>query len=376
MRNRIIHINPISSDLLGIRARKGLYTRIVRKLRSFLKFFRQVNPNLYVLSPVFLPFQGNPVLDRINNIILKTQLTTVMFLLRMKKPLLWIDNVRAADFIKNFSWQLIVYHASDCFEECPYTNNKAKLKEREAYVSNNSDVIICVSKKLYEAKQNVKAKVHYLPHGVDFEFFRKAVEDHQTFDRIFQRSRFIAGYFGTLTAQNDIELLEYCAVNLPNVYFVFAGQITAGDYGKLSKMPNVIFLGRVPYKKIASLCATFDVCLLPWKMNKWIANCNPLKLFEYMASGKPIVSVPICEIVDKYSGIVSLAETKEEYCNAIVWELNNDTDERRCLRIETARKHSWDNHIQRLSHIISNAISAKNAELTKFRYAHSIRAFK
>jgi hypothetical protein len=81
-----------------------------------------------------------------------------------------------------------------------------------------------------------------------------------------------------------------------------------------------------------------------------------------MASGRPIVSVPIGEVVEKYADIVSLARNKEEYCDAIVWELNNDTAERKRRRIETAREHSRDNHIEQLSRIISDAVAAKKRQ--------------
>jgi len=169
----------------------------------------------------------------------------------------------------------------------------------------------------------------------------------------------IAGYYGTLTIENDIELLQYCAMQLREVSFVFAGQVTSGDFEGLFKQPNVYFLGRIPYEQIPALCACFDVCLLQWKMDEWIRFCNPLKFFEYMASGKPIVSIPIDEIAERYSDVVSVATTKEEYCKAITWELNNDTHERAHQRIKIAQEHNWDNHIEQLSHILSNAIATK-----------------
>jgi len=357
-------VNPISSDLLAVRSWRGFLARINRKLNSLLKFTRRAGNNLYVLSPLFLPFQGNPALDWVNNTLLKFQLKILMSFLGIKRPLLWIENVRAADFIGSFNWQLVVYHVSDLFTECPYTHNKARLKDREAYISNHSDLVLCVSQQLYQSKQNLKAQVSYAPHGVDFEHFRKAVENRKVSTRLSQDHHPIAGYFGTLTAQNDIELLQYCAANLKDVTFVFAGRITAGDYSKLTKMTNVIFLGQLPYEEIPTLCATFDVCLLPWKMNEWIAHCNPLKLQEYMASGKPIVSVAIREVVDKYSGVISIAHNKEQFAQAIRWELQNDTPERARKRIEIAKNHSWDKHVEKISELIETTIAAKqNSEL-------------
>jgi glycosyltransferase involved in cell wall biosynthesis len=148
---------------------------------------------------------------------------------------------------------------------------------------------------------------------------------------------------------------------LKDVTFVFAGQITGGDYDELARSPNVIFLGQLPYEEIPALCATFDVCLLPWKMDEWIKQCNPLKLQEYMASGKPIVSVSIREVVDKYSEIISIAHNKEQFANAIRWELQSDTPERSHKRIQIAKDHSWDKHVEKISDLIKKTMATKQA---------------
>ena len=354
--NRVVYVNPVSCDLLGIQGKNGVLNRIKRKTKSVLKFIRKTESNLYVVSPVFLPIQGIDLIDKINNILLRMQVGLVMYWLGIKGAILWVENVRWADIIKFFRKRLVVYHVSDLFELCPYTNNKDKLRQRERHISENSDLLICVSKELYRAKQKTNSNAHYLPHGVDFELFRKAADNGKSYNGFENISNPIAGYFGTLTAENDIELLEYCAENLPEVYFVFAGEITAGDYSKLMQMGNTVFLGKVAYADIPDLCAVFDLCLLPWKMTEWMANCNPLKLLEYMASGRPIVSVPINEIADKYCDVVSIAATKEDFCRAIRWELQNDTDCRREKRISIAHANRWENHNNHLCEIIEAAL--------------------
>ena len=358
-KNKVVYVNPISSDLLGMRARGGPSARIIRKLKSILKFVRKVSCNLYVVSPIFLPVQGTLIPDKINNTLTTMQLKLLQFFLKVKKPLLWVENIRAADFVSHFNCQLVVYHVSDRFDECPYTRNKEKLRLREETISQKSDLTICVSEKLYGWKKDLNANVYYLPHGVDFGLFREAVERNIYLEELDRIPKPIAGYFGTMTANNDVELLLYCTRKLPDISFVFAGQISGGDYSKLLKMPNVYYLGRLPYEKIPFLCAGFDVCMLQWKMSNWIRYCNPLKLFEYMASGRPIVSVHIDEVAEKYSNVISIANNKEEFCSAITWELHNDTAERRNARIRIAEQHSWDRHIEKLSQIIVDTFAAK-----------------
>lgn len=357
--NKILYINPFSSDLLGGQ-KKGLSKRITRKLKSTFKFVRKVQSNLYVLSPLFFPVQHKAFANRLNNRVLSLQIRLMCKALNMPRPILWVENPRAADLLDCFGAKVVVYHVSDLFTKCRYTADKAMLNQREAHIFHRSDVVICVSKTLYDLKAADHTNVHYLPHGVDFHLFNQAAQRHELYEGLVDVPKPIVGYFGTLTSSNDIDLLQFCASRLTDMSFVFAGQITAGDYSELAKLPNVHFLGKVPYEKIPELCAGFDVCILPWKMSEWIYHCNPLKTMEYMASGKPIVSVPIQEMVDTYSDVVSIAHDKEAFCHAIQWELQNDTMERANRRIEIAKAHSWDHHLDRLSGIIKDAIAAKD----------------
>ncbi len=354
-RNKVLFINPFSSDLGG-GIRRGFLSRLVRKCKSVVKCLRQPEKNLYVYSPLFLPMQGNPIIDQINNYLLMVQLKLICHYLKMSDVILWMENVRAADMMRWFNSLLTVYHVSDLFSKCKYTANKAVLEKREAYITARSDLLICVSRLLFDMKSRHHNNVHYLPHGVDFECFRKAEEQSLMLDEIKDIPRPIAGYFGTMTNNNDIDMLVYCARQLPHVSFVFAGQITGGDYRELLSLPNVYHLGRLPYEKIPALNANFDVCMLQWKVTDWIRNCNPLKLFEYMASGKPIVSVEINEVVDNYANLVSVAYSKEEYCQAISNELALDSTERRKARIEAAARHGWDSHVEIISGLMEQTI--------------------
>jgi len=377
-KNRVLYINPFSSDLREA-TKSGITARIIRKLKSTVKFLRQPQKNLHVFSPIFFPLQGNRVIDCVNNALLRFQIMSVRRVLGMSKPILWVENIRAADILRWFDPLLQVYHVSDLFSEDEYTANREILRPREEKVSRASDILICVSKRLFKVKstQHNRNNVFYLPHGVDFELFRKAANNgDNSIKELANVPRPIAGYYGTMTAYNDIELLEYCAAHLRDVSFVLVGQITGGNYQELAKQPNVYLRGKVSYEQIPSLCACFDVCLLQWKMSKWIEYCNPLKFFEYMASGKAIVSVPIDEIVENYPNVVSVAGTKEEYCKAITWELNNDTNERAQRRIEAAKDHSWDSHIEQLSQIISEAVETKTVERTNVEQTNSGRISK
>ncbi len=358
--HRVLYVNPFSSDLSGggsVR-KHGLGVRIRRKLGSCAKYLKQPRENLFVFSPWFLPLQGRAGIDALNNLGLASQLKLVSRLLGFEHPVLWLENVRAADALSWFRPRASVYHVSDLFADDTYVSNPRRQKAREARLSDACDLLIGVSRELYELKQPTRPNVHYLPHGVDFERFRETAERRLPLPEVADVPQPIAGYFGTMTEHNDIEMMVYCARKLPHVSFVFAGQITSGDYAELARLKNVHLLGKLSYDKIPQLCASFDVCMLQWRMCDWIRKCNPLKMMEYMASGNPIVSVEIDE-AKQYKDVISIAHNPEEFCAALEWELRRDNASRRDRRVAIAAQHSWVSHAERISRWIEDIVIRK-----------------
>jgi glycosyltransferase involved in cell wall biosynthesis len=351
--NRVLYINPFSADLpAGIS--RGLGRRVWRKLRSTLVCFRKVRDRLYTFSPVFVPRHGRPTIDRINNALLQAQIRSVCRLLSMRPTIVWFENPRAADALDWYTGALKVYHVSDLFTACRYTRDRKTLEKREARLTMESDALICVSHALEQAKRRMRdGDVHYLPHGVDFPRFHAAGEARPPYPELADLPRPIAGYYGTLTASNDIELLQYCAESAPDISFVLGGTITQGDYSGLQSLPNVRFLGQVPYERVPALAANFDVCLLPWKLSEWIRHCSPLKFYEYLASGRPIVSVPIPQVLADAERLVGVAETPADFLVAIRRELAEDNDTRRDARIDLAERHDWERQLEQLSALLA-----------------------
>ena len=175
-KNKVLYINPFSSDFSG-GIKSGMSRRVARKIKSIVKCLKRPAKGLYVFSPVFIPPQGRPIIDAINNVFLKLQIKLVCLFLGFSKPVLWMENVRAADALDWFDNKIVIYHVSDLFEECNYVSNKNMSRIREQKISESSDALICVSHRLYETKAGQRENVFYLPHGVDFELFRQAAND-------------------------------------------------------------------------------------------------------------------------------------------------------------------------------------------------------
>jgi glycosyltransferase involved in cell wall biosynthesis len=169
------------------------------------------------------------------------------------------------------------------------------------------------------------------------------------------------GYFGSLTDSFDQENIRYCAARHPELSFVLIGRIVT-DFSALRDLPNVHFLGYKKYEELPMYGAQFDVGLLNWKMTEWIKYSNPLKTNEYLAMGKPVVSVPIDEIERNYSDRIRVGQTKEELCRLIVEEIESDSDDKRWARARSVLDETWESRVELMSRLIGKHLPGFESE--------------
>lgn len=364
--SKVLFINTISPSLPSIKSANFL-RRLKRKLPSLLRIFRKPLPNIYVFTPFVLPFSKYKLLQKINALFLPIQLRTLMFLLGFNKTIFWVSNLAAAPLLKRLKYELLVYSCTDKFDATRYVKAKKQMSLFDEMLVQQADIILCVSRALYRYyKQRAGNVVHYLSHAVDFNHFNNAYLNASLPPAEMQTiPKPIIGYYGSLTDSNDLEILFYCAQRRPEWSFVLIGKITGGDFRKIQQLPNVYMPGYKRYEELPRYAVCFDVCLLFWKITEWIKFCSPYKTKEYLAMGKPVVSVPIPEIMEEFSDIISVAKTKEEFLNAIEDVLNNDTQEKQEARISKVREFTWENYVTTFSSILEFTLEKKNEKPVK-----------
>jgi glycosyltransferase involved in cell wall biosynthesis len=184
-----------------------------------------------------------------------------------------------------------------------------------------------------------------LDHGVDFELFASAENDHHVPPDVSDVPGPIVGFFGGFGQHTtDVSLLERVVGLMPDASFVFVGRSSA-ECKALAAMPNVHMLGQRPYEMIPHYGKRFDVAIMPWQQNEWIKACNPIKLKEYLALGKPVVSRPYDEL-RKYADVVYEAVSPEEFVAAIRRALREDGPDRIAARRDMVRDASWNRKAQ------------------------------
>ena len=353
-KNKIMYINNLSFTMPNVKTigKTALILRIKRKLISYVRMYYRVSKNITVFNPVFLPFIYDRF-PRLSLVLLRMQISALQKILGMRDPIVWIENPFGVRIISSLKPECVLYYRTDKFEAHRDLKIKQTLESLEHELTRQADYIFCVSRKLYEDKLVERQKgVYYLPHGVDLEHFSTAINDLPIPADIEAINKPIIGYFGSLTESNDEDLIHYIAVSRPEYSFVLIGQ-KLSRFHKISNLKNVYFFGAREYDDLPRYGKAFDVCLLVWKMSEWIQYCNPVKTMEYLAMGKPVVSVPIPEVKSKFDGVISIADDKDEFLTMLDNELKNDTPEKQRMRIETVRSETWRARAEEISRIIS-----------------------
>lgn len=231
-----------------------------------------------------------------------------------------------------------VYDLMDLYSGFPEA--RAELVEAEEQLISKSDIVLTTADNLYEYAKGLNKNVHMIKNGCDFQYFSNPIKNG-LLEGISDKP--IIGYFGAINSWFDVESLEYVIKENKDKYFVFIGSINTNSIRRLYKYKNVFFLGEVDYEKLPGYLAYFDICTIPFLLNDLIKNTNPVKFYEYISSGKPVVSVRLPEL-EQYSEICYLYDTKEEFNDCIEKALIEEkgVEEK---RIDIAKKNSWDSRV-------------------------------
>ncbi len=225
----------------------------------------------------------------------------------------------------------------DCMDDyASFANSGRPAREMERDVVLGADLAVCSSVHLQQKLLRETGREPALVrNGVEAERYaarpsRLALEpDGKT-----------VGYWGATAEWTDIELLMHAARTLPGVRFVLIGDVLRIDVSELKALPNVTMLGRVEYERLPEYLHAFDVCLLPYRVCDYALASDPMKVWEYMSAGKPVVAVRFPEI-ERLDGLITLTSTREEFVEGIRRGLAERDPEKAAARMEFARANTW-----------------------------------
>jgi glycosyltransferase involved in cell wall biosynthesis len=193
---------------------------------------------------------------------------------------------------------------------------------------------------------------------VDFAHFARAQQESLSVpEELARLSRPVVGFFGLIESWIDLDLVGYLAEQRPDWSFVLIGRV-AVPADHVPQLANVHFFGPRPYSTLPAYGRGFDAAIIPYRLTRQVMHANPIKLREYLAMGKPVVSVRTPEI-DKFGGLVDIVDTKEEFRDRLDAVLarparQQDIDRRQ----QAAAVWNWDRRVEEALTVVREHIAS------------------
>lgn len=336
----VLYVNSIVMQKLNIGQRKKFVQRLVRKAKSIFTGLQKTGEGFWVYSPFSLPVQHIKILKPLNEMLLRMQIKHVSQKIGLKSPVVWVACPPACDIAIKMKKIKLVYQRTDRFEDFPNVDIEL-VKSFDRKLKENADLTIYVNDALFQEETDQCRKAFYLDHGVDFDMFSGPINSDSEPSDLLPIPKPKAGFIGSIDDCNpDIDFLEKVIEFLPDISFVTIGREQM-DCSAFKARKNVWMLGQKQYEDVPEYGKRFDVLLLPLKQSKWAEAVNPLKLKEYLAMGKPVISTPFPEL-KKYEDVVYVADTPDKFAGCIRAALSEDSPELIRKRQEKVKDSSWD----------------------------------
>ncbi len=314
------------------------------------------NITVYATPPLLPFFNKNKTINKINQKRLARFVRKKMKKHGFENPVLWCYSPSSADAVPYIPHSALVYDCVDRHSAYKGLIDENVVNSLEKSLSEQANTVFATASGLYDTLLEYNKNTTLLPNGVNFEHFNRAATE--TFDipeDMKDIKHPIIGFVGMLQECIDYDKIEAIAKMRPDWSVVLVGKTLPGvnlDY--LKQYPNVHFLGMKKYDDMPSYIQNFDVCLNVFRDGNLSRDVSPLKFYEYLATGKPVVSTPQPEQVLDYADAVYIARGEEDFINKCEDAMNEPDGAKTNLRIEYARNCSWDARVREMEKILAS----------------------
>jgi len=337
--HRVLWLNSVCARRPDFGSGRDL-RKIGRKLLAFLKGPRVVAPNLWVYTPLVLPFPYTRAATLVNRWILRATVWLLRARLGMRDFQLWTFLPTTDAYIGVMGESVAVYYCTDEWSGFAHLDGQP-VAAMERAVCAKADVVFTTSVPLRERKAVYNAETHLASHGVDHAHFARALDaDTPIPTELRDLPRPIVGFFGLIESWIDIDLLAHLAASRPEWSIVLIGR-AAADVSRLRPYPNVHLLGRRPYAELPGYAKAFDVAVCPFVLSELTRCINPIKLREYLSAGLPVVATAIPEAA-AYARSCRLVRGSAAFVTACEDALREDSPELRRQRSDAMRHETWE----------------------------------
>ena len=358
--NRVLFIENTGVRAPGISDMPRIKKRILHWWKS-TKGFRKEMENLYVYSPIILPFPYSRFARWINRFLLLRPLKNWMKVMEFYDPIIWtfLPTPIVIDVVEEIPHKAFFYYCTDNFSATSKAARKIISYEQE--IAGMADALFVMSPSLAEYFSKLNKNVTCVPMGIDTHKFLNAEITGQLVPEMEAIEGTIIGYIGGIRNSIDQALVAYCAQNMPDTKFVFIGPLQS-DVAELKKIENIVFIGQKSHIELPKFIKYFHACIIPYKKDDYTDNISAAKLNEYLIMGKPVISTNLSGVEHfnrENNNIVSVVRSHEEFLEAIKMAVLEDNEGLRKRRKEAALANSWENKVEKMSGIVEAVIKAK-----------------
>lgn len=331
--------------------------RLMRKIAETLRGPRRIAPQMWHCTLPQIPFRRSAVFQALNRNLASRLLRRWIRKLGWRRLISWFAVPHPGFMARRLAEDYVVYYCVDDYSALPGVDRQAVARMDEE-LTRQADQVFAVSSQLLASKRALSSAVAYAPHGVDFELFAAASDPATVPAPLAAKLPHpVVGYFGVVGAWLDMELLLFLAKSRPQWSFLFVGR-TAADVTALRALPNVVLAGPQPYASLPRWARVFDVAILPYLRNQQVLNANPLKLREYLATGKPVVSVSTPE-TDRFAHCIWIAHSKEEFLACLEAALREDDPGRARARQQAVAGQSWEARVAETLAVVQQGLAQR-----------------
>lgn len=311
-----------------------------------------VQENIEVVSVVTIPFGDKFGFSRkCNDHIITNKMKKILKKKNVKRPILLFYKPRYSCVIGNLDESAICYDITDDIREFD-----ASSKWLDGYIERlekKSDMIFTSSEKILKRFQDAGRKnIFFIGNGVDVSHFEKASQNDTIPAKEVSNIRHpVIGYVGAVGEWFDFELLQKILREFPDCSVVLIGWAFSKQRNLLKqiKSKNLHFLGVKKYDELPKYIKAFDVCIIPFLSNRLTQSVNPNKFYEYLASGKPIVTTTLPEL-EKFRHVCNIAENHKEFIEYTRNAIKKDHDP--TIALDIAKQNDWKDKAVKMAELI------------------------
>jgi len=346
----------ILSSRKGELVYRDLTTRCVRRESQGREF--------YVFSTIDSIFSSQKLPTKKSKLASSSRIIKKMNKIFEKKP----ENLRIIyscfplflDYFDGLKKDLTIFDAIDNWlEHSSWRKQKDVLGQNYQFLSQHSDLIFTVSPNLIDffQSQGRKKDLHWIANGVDTDLFSPDKKAEKDLFRDLPRP--IIGYLGTIENRFNLKLFKSWIEKNPKKSFVLVGPIWNKKIKQeLKSFSNVYLWGRIPHQQAPAYINSFDLAFIPHKLNSFVRSTYSLKLLEYLACGKPVLTTPTPE-TSEFQDLIYLAGDSQQFQKKMLLALKESDPSLVLARRNRVKKKSWAAQGDKMMQIIEKKIKEK-----------------